>query len=95
MVIGFLARRHAGVAVALAGVWHEFQPPDGALPPIADISAPSSVPAAVRVRLNSGFLSIDDLYVHSQPVPRGYIDEAERIVASKTDEYRRWLERAR
>jgi glutamyl-tRNA reductase len=83
----------AGVAVALAGVWHEFQPPDGALPPIADISAPSAVPATVRLRLNSGFLSIDDLYVHSQPVPRGYIDEAASIVAAKSDEYERWLER--
>jgi glutamyl-tRNA reductase len=90
-----LALQAAGVAVALAGVWHEFQPPDGAVPPIADISAPSAVPIAVRSRLNSGFLSIDDLYVHSQPVPRGYIDEAERIVASKTDEYEHWLERAR
>jgi hypothetical protein len=82
------------VAIALAGIWHEFQPPDGALPPIADISAPSAVPATVRSRLNSGFLSIDDLYIHSQPVPRGYIDEAARIVAAKTDEYERWLERA-
>src|SRR5216683_759606 len=90
-----LALQAAGVAVALAGVWHEFQPHDGALPPIADISAPSAVPAAVRSRLNSGFLSIDDLYVHSQPVPGGYIDEAERIVASKTADYERWLERAR
>jgi hypothetical protein len=45
--------------------------------------------------LNSGFLSIDDLYVHSHPVPRGYIDEAARIVAAKTDEYTRWLEQAR
>jgi glutamyl-tRNA reductase len=89
-----LASRAAGVAVALAGVWHELQPPDGALPPIADISAPSAVPATVRIRLNSGFLSIDDLYIHSQPVPRGYIDEATRIVAAKTDEYERWLERA-
>jgi hypothetical protein len=44
--------------------------------------------------LNSGFLTIDDLYIHSQPVPRGYIDEAVRIVAAKTDEYERWLERA-
>jgi hypothetical protein len=63
------------------------------LPPIADISAPSAVPATLRSRLNNGFLSIDDLYVHSQPVPRGYIDEAVRIVAAKTDEYERWLER--
>jgi glutamyl-tRNA reductase len=90
-----LAPDAAGVAVALAGVWHELQPPDCNLPPIADISAPSAVPATVRSRLNSGFLSIDDLYVHSQPVPRGYIDEAERIVASKTAEYERWLERTR
>jgi glutamyl-tRNA reductase len=90
-----LAPHSAGVAVALAGMWHEFQPPDGALPPIADISAPSAVPATVRSRLNGGFLSIDDLYIHSQPVPRGYIDEAARIVAAKTDEYARWLERAR
>jgi hypothetical protein len=88
-----LAPEAAGVAVALAGVWHEFQPPEGDLPPIADISAPSAVPATVRLRLNSGFLSIDDLYVHSQPVPRGYIDEAARIVAAKSDEYERWLER--
>jgi len=90
-----LAPQTAGVAVALAGIWHEFQPLDGALPPIADISAPSAVPAAVRVRLNSGFLGIDDLYIHSAPVPRGYIDEAVRIVAAKTDEYERWLARAR
>ncbi|HEY8105826.1 MAG TPA: NAD(P)-binding domain-containing protein [Gemmatimonadales bacterium] len=89
-----LAPRTAGVAVALAGMWHEIQHPDGALPRIADISAPSAVPSAVRSRLNGGFLSIDDLYVHSQPVPRGYIDEAQRIVAAKTGEYQRWLERA-
>lgn len=89
-----LAPEAAGVAVALAGVWHEFQSRDGDLPPIADISAPSAVPAAVRSRLNGAFLSIDDLYVHSQPVPRGYIDEAVRIVAVKTDEYERWLKRA-
>jgi glutamyl-tRNA reductase len=88
-----LAPEAVGVAVALAGVWHEFQPPDGALPPIADISAPSAVPVSVRSRLNGDFLSIDDLYVHSQPVPGGYIDEAMRIVAAKTDEYERWLER--
>jgi glutamyl-tRNA reductase len=89
-----LAPRTAGVAVALAGMWHEIQHPDGALPRIADISAPSAVPSAVRSPLNGGFLSIDDLYVHSQPVPRGYIDEAQRIVAAKTGEYQRWLERA-
>lgn len=88
-----LVPKTAGVAVALAGIWHEFQPRDGTLPPIADISAPTAVPVTVRSRLNGGFLSIDDLYIHSQPVPGGYIDEAVRIVAAKTDEYTRWLQR--
>ncbi len=88
-----LVPKTAGVAVALAGIWHEFQPPDCTLPPIADISAPTAVPVTVRSRLNGGFLSIDDLYIHSQPVPGGYIDEAVRIVAAKTDEYTRWLQR--
>ena len=62
------------------------------LPPVADISAPSAVPAGVRARLNGSFLGIDDLYVRTQPVPRAYIDEAGRIVAAKTHEYVRWLE---
>jgi glutamyl-tRNA reductase len=87
-----LARETAGVAVALGGVWHELQPQSGDLPPVADISAPSAVPAEVRARLNGGFLGIDDLYVRTQPLPRAYIDEAGRVVATKTDEYVRWLE---
>jgi glutamyl-tRNA reductase len=90
-----LAPKSAGVAVALAGVWHEFQPPKGDLPPIADISAPSAVPAAVRARLNGGFLGIDDLYVRTQPAPRGYIEEADRVVAAKTREFVLWLDRDR
>ena len=90
-----LAPSMAAVAVALAGLWHEFQPPDGPLPPIADISAPPAVAAGIRSRLNCDFLGIDDLYVHSQPVPRGYIDEAEGIVAAKTLEYLSWVEKAR
>lgn len=87
-----VAASTAAVAVALAGEWHEFQPADGALPPIADISAPPAIPAGLRSRLNSAFLGIDDLYIHSVPVPRAYIDEAERIVAAKTHEYELWLE---
>jgi glutamyl-tRNA reductase len=87
-----LAPKSAGIAVALAGVWHEFQPRKGDLPPIADISAPAAVPAAVRARLNGGFLGIDDLCARTQTVPRGYIDEADRVVAAKTREYLRWLE---
>jgi hypothetical protein len=80
------------VAVALAGTWHEFQPVEGALPPIADISAPAAVPAAVRARLNGGYLGIDDLYVLPEPLPSGYIDEADRVVAAKTREYVGWLD---
>src|SRR6202521_3402707 len=43
-----LAADSAAIAVALAGVWHELQPMAGELPPIADISAPTAVPEAVR-----------------------------------------------
>ena len=87
-----LAPRSAGVVVALAGVWHELQPLKGELPPIADISAPTAVPASVRARLNGSFLGIDDLYVRTESVPRAYIDEADRVVDAKTTEYVRWLE---
>lgn len=90
-----LAPKSAGIAVALAGVWHEFHPADRDLPPIADISAPSAVPAAIRARLNGSFLGIDDLYVRTQTVPRGYIAEADRVVAMKTREYVCWLDGCR
>ena len=87
-----LAPRSAGVVVALAGVWHELQLLKGEPAPIADISAPTAVPASVRARLNGSFLGIDDLYVRTESVPRAYIDEADRVVDAKTTEYVRWLE---
>jgi glutamyl-tRNA reductase len=87
-----LAPKSAGVAVALAGLWHELRPLEIELPPIADISAPAAIPTNIRVRLNGGFLGIDDLYVRPQAIPRGYIDEAERVVSAKTVEYMHWLE---
>ncbi|MHB8611933.1 MAG: NAD(P)-binding domain-containing protein [Candidatus Dormibacteraceae bacterium] len=86
-----LAPRSAAVAVALAGPWHEFQPALGQLPPIADISAPAAIPTDLRTRLSGDFLCIDDLYTRSDPVPGGYVSEAVRVVATKTDEYMRWL----
>jgi len=88
-----LAVKSAAIAVALAGVWHELLPRADELPPIADISAPTAVPEAVRARANGDFLGIDDLYVRLPALPRGYIDEAGRVVASKTREYIGWLER--
>jgi glutamyl-tRNA reductase len=84
-----LAPETAGIAIALGGIWHELK---GDLPPVADISAPAAVPAGIRARLNGSYLGIDDLYVRAQAIPRAYIDEANRIVASKTHEYVRWLE---
>jgi glutamyl-tRNA reductase len=87
-----LAPKSSAVAVALAGAWDEFQPAQGQLPPIADISAPSAVSAAVRAKLNGGYLGIDDLYVRPQALPSGYIDEADRVVEAKTREYVEWLD---
>jgi glutamyl-tRNA reductase len=88
-----LAPRSAAVAIALSGPWHEFEPAPGELPPIADISAPAAITSVVRARLNGGFLGIDDLYVRTSSVPGGYIEEAARIVETKTREYVRWLSR--
>jgi glutamyl-tRNA reductase len=87
-----LAPKSSAVAVALAGAWHQFQPAPGELPPIADISAPAAVLPAIRARLNGGYLGIDDLYVRPEPIPSGYIDEACRVVDTKTLEYIRWLD---
>src|SRR5258708_38011629 len=86
-----LAPRTAAVAVALAGPWHELTVPAGGLPPIADISAPSAIPALIRAGLNGGFLGIDDLFVRAEAVPGAYTDSAVRVVAAKTREYMRWL----
>ena len=55
-------------------------------------SAPSALPAAIRARLNGGYLGIDDLYVRPEPLPSAYIDEADRVVTAKTREYVEWLD---
>ncbi|GAC1613315.1 MAG: hypothetical protein NVS9B1_21680 [Candidatus Dormibacteraceae bacterium] len=85
-----IAAGSAAVAIALAGIWSELEYTQH-LPPVADISAPSAVPESVRRRLNGGFLGIDDLFAGDRPLPRGYIVEAEQIVASLVAEYRGWL----
>ncbi|HXI96675.1 MAG TPA: hypothetical protein VNG04_11145 [Candidatus Acidoferrum sp.] len=85
-----LAPQSAAVAVALAGPWQELQARPEDLPPIADISAPSAIPASIRAGMNGGFLGIDDLFVRSERL-NGYTDEAVRIVAAKAGEYMRWL----
>lgn len=89
-----LTGQASGVAVALGGPWTELAAVAGpSLPPIADISAPQAVPAAVRRRLNGGFLGIDDLYRRTEALPGAYIKDAERFVAAKTAELVAWLER--
>lgn len=81
----------AAIAVALGGPWRELQPSEAVLPPIADISAPPAVSSEVRAQLDGGFLSIDDLYHSHDPVPRGYIENATRVVEAKSKEYLAWL----
>jgi glutamyl-tRNA reductase len=81
----------AGVAVALSGPWQELATLADPLPPIADISAPSALPAALRARLNGGFLGVDDLFSGGTPPP-GYVDAAEQIILGKAGEYLGWLE---
>jgi glutamyl-tRNA reductase len=76
-----MASRAAGVAVALAGPWSELDGFGGAeLPPIADISAPQSVPQRLVQRRNVRFLGIDDLYRRPMPPPGAYIEDATRLV---------------
>jgi len=94
-----LVGRSAAVAVALSGPWLELgwlsdllsNLRSGPLPPIADISAPSALPAELRARLNGSFLGVDDLFAGGSP-PEGYVEAAERIVAVKAAEYLGWLE---
>ena len=58
-----LAGGATAIAVALRGPWAALAAvaPDP-LPPLADLSAPSAVPSAVRSALGDRFLGIDDLY---------------------------------
>ena len=86
-----LARGSAAVAIALAGTWTALEASMGELPPIADLSAPSAVPERVRAGLNGSFLGIDELFSVDAPVPRGYVEAAEEVVARKSAEYLRWL----
>jgi glutamyl-tRNA reductase len=86
-----LVQRSAAVAIALSGQWQELVRLVQPLPPIADISAPSAVPGALRVRLNGGFLGVDDLFTTGTPPP-GFVEATERIVSGKAGEYLGWLE---
>ena len=91
-----LTRGAVAIAVALGGPWNELACIGwGALPPVADISAPQAVPQSVRDQLNGSFLGIDDLYREGDPLPGAYIEDARALVDQKTVEYLAWLDRAR
>lgn len=87
-----LARRAAGVAVALGGTWSDLAAVEAfGLPPIADISAPQAVPDSVRRGLNGSFLGIDDLYQRSGVIPGAYIKDAQALVDRYAKEYMAWF----
>jgi glutamyl-tRNA reductase len=87
-----LVGRSAAVAVALSGPWSELASNAGALPPIADISAPPAVPEGVSSGLDGSYLCIDDLYVRERPVDAGYASTALPLIEAKTAEFEAWLD---
>jgi glutamyl-tRNA reductase len=90
-----IAQRSAAVAIALSGSWPELARLADPLPPIADLSAPSAIPGALRGRLNGRFLGVDDLFTGAGSPPLGYVGAAELTVAAKLAEYLGWLEARR
>lgn len=83
------------VAVALRGEWPELATaletrPESSLPPVADLSAPSAVPASVRLALGPDFLGIDDLW-QGAPAESPWAAAAEATVAAGVAEYLGWL----
>jgi glutamyl-tRNA reductase len=90
-----VAAESVAVAIALSGSWPQLGVLADPLPPIADLSAPSAIPDALRGRLNGGFLGVDDLFAGTGSPPPGYVEAAERTVAAKLAEYLGWLEQRR
>jgi glutamyl-tRNA reductase len=80
----------AAVAVALAGPWDALAAAGGPLPPIADLSSPPAVPAAVRGRLNGTLLGIDQLF-RQEPVDAAWLEKAERSVDEGVTAHLEWL----
>lgn len=87
-----IAPKAAAVAVALSGEWRDLERVDEGLPPVADLSAPPALPAAVRARLSAGHLGIDDLWRPDRPPePSGWTAQAEAAVTEGVAEYLGWL----
>src|SRR6266571_8732495 len=77
------------VGIALAGPWKQVARARGALPPIADLSAPSALPDSVVFR-GADFLGIDQLFRKGSP-PSGYVEAAGTIVEDWVRRYADWL----
>jgi glutamyl-tRNA reductase len=88
-----MAHEMSAVAVALRGEWRELAavPSDGRrLPPLADLSAPTAVPAAVRLSLGPDFLGIDQLWERA-PAGPAWEAAADAAVARSANDYIIWL----
>ncbi|HKF77220.1 MAG TPA: hypothetical protein VKF59_13845 [Candidatus Dormibacteraeota bacterium] len=91
-----VAPEMAAVAVAIRAEWAELAaagqaPADSRLPPVADLSAPPAVPAAVRLALGPDYLGIDDLWERGR-ADTGWVRKADAVVADGVAEYLGWLE---
>jgi glutamyl-tRNA reductase len=85
-----LAPGTAAIAVALGGEWGAIGELEVDLPPVADLSAPPALPAAVRGRLGASYLGIDDLW-RQGGAPSAWVGHAERCVEDGTAGYMGWL----
>ncbi|HZU15066.1 MAG TPA: hypothetical protein VFD01_00450 [Candidatus Dormibacteraeota bacterium] len=94
-----LAPEVDGIAIGLRGEWSELAAlaDPRCLPPVADLSAPSAVPRAVREALGEDFLGIDGLWEmgarggSADPDLASWIAAAEAAVEEGVGEYLGWL----
>jgi glutamyl-tRNA reductase len=85
-----LAPQAAGIGVALRGEWTGLEAQGGGLPPIADLSSPPAVPAAVRAAIGPDYLGIDQLWERDRAAT-AWVSNAERVVHEGVDDYVGWL----
>ena len=83
----------AAVAVAIRGEWSELEgavAAGSAMPPVADLSVPPSIPAGVQKALGPHFLGIDELW-QRVPVEASWTASAEAAVADGVADFMGWL----
>jgi glutamyl-tRNA reductase len=83
----------AAVAVAIRGEWSDLEgavAAGSAMPPVADLSVPPSIPASVQKALGPRFLGIDELW-QRVPVEASWTAGAEAAVADGVADFMAWL----